>query len=162
MPQEAFAGDDVVGEFMKEKAEEEEKDKPKVTDLTLPGELVTLLEQHTHTYPVGSQLGVKLLFLISSGWGSWGGLGTKPPKKKVVESKPPPPQRPRKDKGLSHVIISEERDKKAAKHQVLSPCRDGLAIIVSVNMATCAPCEATINDTFLSVWPLSTLMPMLL
>ena len=36
--QEAFAGDDVVEEFVREKEEEVEKGRPKEVDLTLPGE----------------------------------------------------------------------------------------------------------------------------
>lgn len=36
--QEAFAGDDVVDEFVKEKEEEVEKGRPKEVDLTLPGD----------------------------------------------------------------------------------------------------------------------------
>ena len=56
--------------------------------------------------------------LFSPGWGVWGGEGVKPPKKRSRVIKPAEPEKQRKDAGLKHVIISEERDKKAAKHQV--------------------------------------------
>lgn len=49
---EAFAGDDVVSDFLKEKRQQEEAAKPKVVDLTLPG------------------------------WGEWGGVGLKPSRNK--------------------------------------------------------------------------------
>ena len=57
-------------------------------------------------------------FLVP-GWGSWGGLGTQPPRKKA---KPAPIKetvpKPRKDDGKRFVIINEEVDTKAAKHGV--------------------------------------------
>lgn len=49
---EAFAGDDVIRDFLKEKREAVEASKPKDVDLTLPG------------------------------WGEWGGVGLKPSAKK--------------------------------------------------------------------------------
>lgn len=52
MIKEAFAGDDVIRDFLKEKREAMEASKPKDMDLTLPG------------------------------WGEWGGLGLKPSAKK--------------------------------------------------------------------------------
>lgn len=52
MIKEAFAGDDVIRDFLKEKREAVEASKPKDMDLTLPG------------------------------WGEWGGLGLKPSAKK--------------------------------------------------------------------------------
>jgi U3 small nucleolar RNA-associated protein 14 len=52
MIKEAFAGDDVIREFLKEKREAIEANKPKDVDLTLPG------------------------------WGEWGGMGLKPSTKK--------------------------------------------------------------------------------
>lgn len=45
---EAFAGDDVISDFLKDKKKQEEAGQPKVVDLTLPG------------------------------WGEWGGVGLKP------------------------------------------------------------------------------------
>ncbi|XP_012737264.2 U3 small nucleolar RNA-associated protein 14 homolog A [Fundulus heteroclitus] len=62
---EAFAGDDVISDFLKDKRRQEDEGKPKVIDLTLPG------------------------------WGEWGGLGLKPPKRKrrKVRSAPPPPRK---------------------------------------------------------------------
>ena len=52
MIEEAFAGDDVIRDFLKEKREAMEASKPKDLDLTLPG------------------------------WGEWGGMGLKPSAKK--------------------------------------------------------------------------------
>ena len=52
MIKEAFAGDDVIRDFLKEKREAMEASKPKDLDLTLPG------------------------------WGEWGGMGLKPSAKK--------------------------------------------------------------------------------
>lgn len=52
MIKEAFAGDNVIADFMKEKRRTEQADKPKDIDLVLPG------------------------------WGEWGGMGLKPSTKK--------------------------------------------------------------------------------
>ncbi|MED6236394.1 hypothetical protein ATANTOWER_008497 [Ataeniobius toweri] len=88
---EAFAGDDVISSFLKDKRRHEDEGKPKVIDLTLPG------------------------------WGEWGGMGLKPPKRKRkrfrVKSAPPPP---RKDQHLPSVIISEKRNTSLSLHQVHS------------------------------------------
>ncbi|XP_036028609.1 U3 small nucleolar RNA-associated protein 14 homolog B-like [Onychomys torridus] len=86
---EAFAGDDVIREFLKEKREAVEANKPKDLDLTLPG------------------------------WGEWVGIGLKPSAKKrrrfLIKA---PESSPRKDKNLPNVIISEKRNIHAAAHQV--------------------------------------------
>ncbi|KAM9365914.1 U3 small nucleolar RNA-associated protein 14 homolog A [Pholidichthys leucotaenia] len=86
---EAFAGDNVVADFLKEKRKKEDEGKPKVLDLTLPG------------------------------WGEWGGGGLKPSRVKRlrfrVKVAPPPP---RKDRQLPAVIISEKRNSAVALHQV--------------------------------------------
>ncbi|KAI1902662.1 hypothetical protein AGOR_G00018290 [Albula goreensis] len=78
---EAFAGDDVISDFLKDKRRQEEMGKPKVVDLTLPG------------------------------WGEWGGIGLKPSRNKRrrfrVKVQPPPPRR---DQDLPSVIISEKRN----------------------------------------------------
>ncbi|XP_056145760.1 U3 small nucleolar RNA-associated protein 14 homolog A [Lampris incognitus] len=88
---EAFAGDDVISDFLKDKRKQEESGKPKVVDLTLPG------------------------------WGEWGGLGLKPSRKKRrhfrVKVAPPPE---RKDRSLPSVIISEKRTSSVSLHQVNS------------------------------------------
>ncbi|XP_054878345.1 U3 small nucleolar RNA-associated protein 14 homolog A-like [Poeciliopsis prolifica] len=88
---EAFAGDDVISDFLKDKRRKEDEGKSKVIDLTLPG------------------------------WGDWGGVGLKPPKRKRrrfrVQSAPPPP---RKDQQLPSVIISEKRNASVSLHQVHS------------------------------------------
>ncbi|KAG6813718.1 hypothetical protein H0H92_008126 [Tricholoma furcatifolium] len=86
----AFAGDNVVHEFQEAKKREIASDAPREVDTTIPG------------------------------WGSWGGGG--------IQAKPPKPQRIKKiagidptnraDYGKAHVIISEKRDKKAAKYLV--------------------------------------------
>ncbi|XP_021566718.1 U3 small nucleolar RNA-associated protein 14 homolog A isoform X2 [Carlito syrichta] len=89
MIKEAFAGDDVIRDFLKEKRESMEASKPKDVDLTLPG------------------------------WGEWGGMGLKPSTKKrrrfLIKAPEGPP---RKDKNLPNVIINEKRNIHAAAHQV--------------------------------------------
>ncbi|XP_029463270.1 U3 small nucleolar RNA-associated protein 14 homolog A-like [Rhinatrema bivittatum] len=86
---EAFAGDDVIEDFLKEKRSSEQAGKPKDVDLTLPG------------------------------WGAWGGTGLKPSAKKrkrfLIKAAPGPP---RKDHKLPNVIINEKRDLMATAHQV--------------------------------------------
>ncbi|XP_031223985.1 U3 small nucleolar RNA-associated protein 14 homolog B isoform X2 [Mastomys coucha] len=86
---EAFAGDDVIREFLKEKREAIEASKPKDLDLSLPG------------------------------WGEWVGMGQKPSAKKrrrfLIKASE---SSPRKDKNLPNVIISEKRNIHAAAHQV--------------------------------------------
>uniref|UniRef100_UPI00398EB12B U3 small nucleolar RNA-associated protein 14 homolog A n=1 Tax=Pristiophorus japonicus TaxID=55135 RepID=UPI00398EB12B len=87
--QEAFASDDVIDDFIKDKQRQIDAGKPKVIDLTLPG------------------------------WGEWGGQGLRPSAKKRrrfrIKAAPPPP---RKDQHLPNVIISEKRDSGVAAHQV--------------------------------------------
>ncbi|XP_006779727.2 PREDICTED: U3 small nucleolar RNA-associated protein 14 homolog A [Myotis davidii] len=79
MIKEAFAGDDVIRDFLKEKRVTVEASKPKDVDLTLPG------------------------------WGEWGGVGLKPSAKKrrrfLIKAPEGPP---RKDKNLPNVIINEK------------------------------------------------------
>ncbi|OXB57149.1 hypothetical protein ASZ78_000550 [Callipepla squamata] len=86
---EAFAGDDVVADFNREKRKAEQDAKPQPLNLVLPG------------------------------WGEWGGTGLKPSIKKrkrfLIKPAPAPP---RKDQHLPHVIISEQRNIHAAAHQV--------------------------------------------
>ncbi|XP_028292174.1 U3 small nucleolar RNA-associated protein 14 homolog A [Gouania willdenowi] len=88
---EAFAGDDVISDFLKEKRKQEDEGRPKDLDLTLPG------------------------------WGEWGGTGLKPSRKKRrrfrVKAPPPPP---RKDQQLPSVIISEKRNGALSLHQINS------------------------------------------
>ncbi|NXN62971.1 UT14A protein, partial [Himantopus himantopus] len=86
---EAFAGDDVVADFRREKHKAEQAGKPQPVNLVLPG------------------------------WGEWGGTGLKPSTKKIKRFLlKPPPAPPRKDQHLPHVIISEQRNIHAAAHQV--------------------------------------------
>ncbi|KFO77207.1 U3 small nucleolar RNA-associated protein 14 A, partial [Cuculus canorus] len=86
---EAFAGDDVVADFRREKRKAEQAAKPQPVNLVLPG------------------------------WGEWGGTGLKPSTKKVKRFLlKPPPAPPRKDQHLPHVIMSERRNIHAAAHQV--------------------------------------------
>uniref|UniRef100_A0A8C2HTT7 UTP14C small subunit processome component n=1 Tax=Cyprinus carpio TaxID=7962 RepID=A0A8C2HTT7_CYPCA len=86
---EAFAGDDVISDFIKDKSRQEAAGRPAVVDLTLPG------------------------------WGEWGGVGLKPPRWKRkrfrIKTAPPPP---RQDQKLPDVIISEKRTASVASHQV--------------------------------------------
>ncbi|XP_040261075.1 U3 small nucleolar RNA-associated protein 14 homolog A isoform X1 [Bufo bufo] len=87
--QEAFAGDDVIGDFLKEKRDAAKAAKPKDLSLVLPG------------------------------WGEWGGTDLKVSRKKrrkfIIKAPPAPP---RKDERLSNVIINEKRNILAAAHQV--------------------------------------------
>ncbi|XP_034341518.1 U3 small nucleolar RNA-associated protein 14 homolog A [Arvicanthis niloticus] len=89
MIKEAFAGDDVIKEFLKEKREAIQANKPKDVDLTLPG------------------------------WGEWGGMDLKPSARKrrrfLIKAPEGPP---RKDRNLPNVIINEKRNIHAAAHQV--------------------------------------------
>ncbi|KAM9269907.1 U3 small nucleolar RNA-associated protein 14 homolog A [Cariama cristata] len=86
---EAFAGDDVVADFRREKHKAEQAAKPQPVNLVLPG------------------------------WGEWGGTGLKPSAKKrkrfLLKPLPAPP---RKDQHLPHVIMSERRNIHVAAHQV--------------------------------------------
>ncbi|KIY51181.1 Utp14-domain-containing protein [Fistulina hepatica ATCC 64428] len=86
----AFAGDNVVREFEEAKRQAVEEDAPQEIDTTLPG------------------------------WGSWGGTGTTKPKKKphLIKKIAGVDPTQRADYGKKHVIISEKRDKKAAKYLV--------------------------------------------
>ncbi|XP_068581338.1 U3 small nucleolar RNA-associated protein 14 homolog A [Cebidichthys violaceus] len=88
---EAFAGDDVISDFLKDKRKQEDAGKPKVVDLTLPG------------------------------WGEWGGTNLKPSRSKrrrfKIKTAPPPP---RKDRHLPSVIMSEKRNGSISLHQVSS------------------------------------------
>ncbi|XP_075692716.1 U3 small nucleolar RNA-associated protein 14 homolog A [Rhinoderma darwinii] len=86
---EAFAGDDVIGDFLREKRNAVEASTPKDIDLMLPG------------------------------WGDWGGtnleVSHKKRRKYIIKAPPAPP---RKDERLPNVIINEERNIGAAGHQV--------------------------------------------
>ncbi|XP_034418310.1 U3 small nucleolar RNA-associated protein 14 homolog A [Cyclopterus lumpus] len=88
---EAFAGDDVISDFLQDKRKQEDAGMPKVVDLTLPG------------------------------WGEWGGTNLKPSRSKrrrfKIKTAPPPP---RKDQHLPSVIMSEKRNGSISLHQVSS------------------------------------------
>ncbi|KAG2144709.1 Utp14 protein-domain-containing protein [Suillus bovinus] len=86
----AFAGDNVVQAFEDLKQAEIEADAPREVDTTLPG------------------------------WGSWGGTGTKklPPRPNLIKKIAGVDPSSRADYKKAHVIISEKRDKKAAKYLV--------------------------------------------
>ncbi|XP_033966038.1 U3 small nucleolar RNA-associated protein 14 homolog A [Pseudochaenichthys georgianus] len=88
---EAFAGDDVVSDFLKDKRKQEDAAKPQVVDLTLPG------------------------------WGEWGGTNLKPSRNKRrrfrIKAAPPPPRR---DQCLPSIIMSEKRNSSISLHQVNS------------------------------------------
>lgn len=87
----AFAGDNVVTDFVEMKRAEIERDAPKEEDLTLPG------------------------------WGAWGGKGARKTQKqqklKHVKKVAGIAAGDRKDAKYDHVILSEKKDKKAAKYQ---------------------------------------------
>uniref|UniRef100_H3CKD3 UTP14C small subunit processome component n=1 Tax=Tetraodon nigroviridis TaxID=99883 RepID=H3CKD3_TETNG len=86
---EAFAGDDVVADFLKDKRAHEDAAAPKTVDLTLPG------------------------------WGEWAGVGLPPSraKRRRFRVRAPAPSS-RKDAKLPAVIISEQRNGAAGLHQV--------------------------------------------
>ncbi|KAJ7289226.1 Utp14-domain-containing protein [Mycena rebaudengoi] len=86
----AFAGDNVVRDFQDTKRREIASDAPKEVDTTL------------------------------AGWGSWGGPSTRKtkPKPQFIKKVAGIAPTDRADHGKAHVIISEKRDKKAAKYQV--------------------------------------------
>ncbi|KAJ7145917.1 small-subunit processome [Mycena epipterygia] len=86
----AFAGDNVVRDFEDAKRREIASDAPRDVDTTLPG------------------------------WGSWGGPSTRQtkPKPQFIKKIAGVAPTDRADHGKAHVIISEKRDKKAAKYQV--------------------------------------------
>ncbi|KAI6154218.1 small-subunit processome [Pisolithus tinctorius] len=89
----AFAGDNVVEAFEEAKRQENEADAPREVDTTLPGWVR---------------------------WGSWGGAGIKklPPKPHLIKKVAGIDPSSRADFKKAHVIISEKRDKKAAKYLV--------------------------------------------
>ncbi|XP_074144676.1 sodium/hydrogen exchanger 8 isoform X1 [Sminthopsis crassicaudata] len=86
---EAFAGDDVITDFQREKREAEKASEPKDIDLSLPG------------------------------WGQWGGPGlvinARKRRRFLIKA---PKASPRKDKYLPNVVITEKRNVHAAAHQV--------------------------------------------
>ncbi|KAL1758108.1 Utp14 protein-domain-containing protein [Schizophyllum commune] len=85
----AFAGDNVIQQFEEAKQAEVNADAPKEIDTTLPG------------------------------WGSWGGAGLKKrTKPKFVKQIPGVAPAARADAGKKHLIVSERKDKKAAKYLV--------------------------------------------
>ncbi|KAG8744717.1 hypothetical protein FRC11_013331, partial [Ceratobasidium sp. 423] len=86
----AFAGDNVVEDFAAEKQRVIEEDAPKEVDTTL------------------------------TGWGSWGGRGTKKqaPRPNFVKRIAGVDASKRADAGKKNIIISEKKDKKAAKYLV--------------------------------------------
>lgn len=86
---EAFADDDVVNDFAKEKSDVVDQDKPKNIDLSLPG------------------------------WGSWGGKNIEPSKwKKKRFLIKMPKDLPRRDQNKGNLILNEHKDKKIKQHQV--------------------------------------------
>ncbi|KAF8645236.1 hypothetical protein AX16_008063 [Volvariella volvacea WC 439] len=86
----AFAGDNVVKQFEETKKRAIAEDAPREVDTTLPG------------------------------WGSWGGTGTRkgPSKPHLIKKLPGIDPKSRADYDKAHIIISEKRDKKAAKYLV--------------------------------------------
>lgn len=86
---EAFADDDVMADFQKEKADIIAASKPKDIDLTLPG------------------------------WGEWGGGGLKPSKRKRRRFiiKAPPPEK-RRDENKGNLILNLDEDEKIRAHKV--------------------------------------------
>jgi U3 small nucleolar RNA-associated protein 14 len=85
---EAFADDDVINDFKKEKLDKIDGEQEKDINLHLPG------------------------------WGSWGGSGIKPSKRKVRKFTIKANKKQRKDSKLGNVIISEKKDETIAKYRV--------------------------------------------
>ncbi|GFY50514.1 u3 small nucleolar RNA-associated protein 14 homolog A [Trichonephila inaurata madagascariensis] len=86
---EAFADEDIIAEFREDKKVAEDAKLPKELDLFLPG------------------------------WGTWGGKGVKLNDKIRQRYVIKPPEEPAvKKRNFEHVIINEDKDKKASKHQV--------------------------------------------
>lgn len=86
---EAFADDDVVADFSKEKQDAIDKDKPEDINLSLPG------------------------------WGGWAGHNMKPNKRKqkrFIVKMPEAP--PRRDENKGNLIINENQDAAVRAHQV--------------------------------------------
>ena len=120
---EAFAGDNVVEEFEREKAEVEAREMVDDTPVTLPG--TCWREGRTGGPDRGcggegrkGESRSDSHVPPPSGWGSWGGEGVRPPKKKP-KVKPRLPRKRREDSGMKHVIIPEEqRNRKIVEHLV--------------------------------------------
>ena len=105
---EAFAGDDVVAEFAREKeAEEGRKAEGETVGLDLPGRLAPS-KQHVPPQVTSD--------LLAAGWGSWGGEGAKPHKRRPVL--PRKSVQHRSDRQLDHVIINDQESRKLGKHLV--------------------------------------------
>ncbi|KAH0837758.1 Utp14 protein-domain-containing protein [Lanmaoa asiatica] len=105
----AFAGDNVVQAFEEAKRQETEADAPHEVDTTLPG----WVRLSPVIYPA-----LHLTSYVPQG--TWGGTGTKklPPKPHLIKSVPGITPNARADHTKPHLIISEKRDKKAAKYLV--------------------------------------------
>jgi len=85
---EAFEDDDVLADFEADKLATEDAEKPKDIDLTLPG------------------------------WGDWAGPGIDSSKKKKKRFVIKAPEKPRRDRALPGVIISEKAEESIKKLQV--------------------------------------------
>eukprot|EP00116_Pleurobrachia_bachei_P005380 sb/3465642/ len=127
----AFANDDVVAQFVDEKAQIVDQETEKLIALlfydtndeydssNLSGCLAPtyhpLLSRPSLTNPYPPQD----VDLTLPGWGSWGGAGVAPPKKPQKKFiKKAKSTGPRKDAGLSHVIISTKKNRKLDAHLV--------------------------------------------
>lgn len=86
--EQAFADENVISEFKEDKKAVQNREQPEGIDTFLPG------------------------------WGSWGGTGIKASKRKKKRFFIKAPVIVRRDDNLGHVIINEDKDKKAAAHQV--------------------------------------------
>ncbi|XP_054724571.1 U3 small nucleolar RNA-associated protein 14 homolog A-like [Uloborus diversus] len=86
--QQAFADEDFISEFKEDKRSAERANKPETINLFLPG------------------------------WGSWGGPGIKASRRKKQRFLIKPVELPSKKNTLGNVIINEDKDAKAAAHQV--------------------------------------------
>lgn len=85
---EAFADDDVIADFKKDKLEKIDGEKEENLVTHLPG------------------------------WGTWGGTGIKDSKRKIRRFTIKAKNRPRKDSKLGNVIISEKKDETISKYRV--------------------------------------------
>ncbi|KAF7971020.1 hypothetical protein HWV62_22209 [Athelia sp. TMB] len=109
----AFAGDNVVQAFEDAKRREMAEDAPKAVDTTIPG-WGAWGGSGTRKQPTKPQ------FIKKIAGGAWGGSGTRkqPTKPQFIKKIAGVDPTTRADYGKKHIIISEKRDKKAAKYLV--------------------------------------------
>lgn len=101
----------LLQDFEQAKRREIAEDAPKEVDTTLQGWVRASLT---------SQLCLRVLIIRYFFQGAWGGQGTKrlAPKPHLIKKVAGVDPRSRADHGKAHIIVSEKRDKKAARYQL--------------------------------------------